>query len=348
MIKKIVCIFVGVIVLSGCVDPKTAESPVLRGGVLKSSDGTVTFEPKIQAGEKNIGAISVLSFLIDPQDNQTLYIGSMKNGIFTSNDGGEQWKKMNYPPVKVYDMAINPYNTDELYATGVYEGRARIYKSIDRGENWEDVYGEPVEGTVILSLAIDRRNPDVLYAGTTTGMIIQSRNGGDTWINRYRSVGPITDIQVDPYNSQNLYALHYENEVLMSRDEGSTFENISKEYDEKEAIEGAIYSMAVDRTQQGVLFVGTDNGIYKGHNYGSSWEALNVIDSSKGIPIYAVSVSPFDNNELMYNVGGAIYRTADNGGQWHVYELGAQASVNTLMYDVQDKNVVYLGLRERK
>ena len=94
--RKIIIIFVLLLVLpiiSGCVGGKSSE--ITRGNVsfLVTTDGGATFTPKIKLGEekksKNIAGVDVLSLVLDPQNSQTLYIGTKKSGICLTHNGGE-------------------------------------------------------------------------------------------------------------------------------------------------------------------------------------------------------------------------------------------------------------------
>jgi hypothetical protein len=72
----------------------------------------------------------------------------------------------------VYDIAVNPYNTNVLYA-GTSSG---VYKSTNAAANWS-LTG--LSGTVN-DIILLPGGLDTLFAGTTTG-VSQSVNGGANW-----------------------------------------------------------------------------------------------------------------------------------------------------------------------
>ena len=87
--------------------------------------------------------------------------------IFSGPEGG-----------KIQALAINPVNTNTLYAG---TGGGGVFKSTDGGDTWDDV-NTGLTGFFVQCLAINTNTPSTLYAGTLGGGAFKSTNGGDTWI----------------------------------------------------------------------------------------------------------------------------------------------------------------------
>lgn len=330
----------------------------IKGGVLRSDDGGQTFVPKVSAESENIASVPVFSIAVNPLDGNIVYVGSDKTGIFVTYDGGEKWEQLNFPPTEVYSIAINPFDTNIVYATARFDKRANIYKSVDAGATWESVYTEPVTVSTILDLEISPRSPDTLFAATSEGNIIRTDDGGITWKQSSVVSGAVTDIEVDPTNNQNVYAVYHDHDLLISRDGGETFETPEtiagtkdiKSDGERIQWEGKVYSLVLDNNKTGSVVVGTDEGLVRVYDYGEYWEPLDVIESSKGIPVYAVAINPSNSREVMYAVGTTLYRSQDNGERWSVEVLRVGASVNKIEYGSgtsQKPQKIYVGLRNR-
>ena len=175
--KKTIVLITATLFLSGC--SLTGSSSLSSGSILKSSDGGQNWEAKVKSDDKkNIAGVNALSMAIDPQNSQTIYIGTKEDGIFITKDGAESWEKLNFPPAKVYGLAINRFNPQIIFVSGVWQGRGKVYKSENGGTDWKEIYTEPADGTVITALAASPFDGNILYAGTSEGAIFESSRAG--------------------------------------------------------------------------------------------------------------------------------------------------------------------------
>ncbi len=95
------------------------------------------------------------SLAVSPTDANIVYVGTERNGVLRSLDGGTTWQQFrsgirhaegseNYP--EFWDMVVHPQNNNVVYAAtldspgpivGDYpSSSAGVYKSIDGGESW--------------------------------------------------------------------------------------------------------------------------------------------------------------------------------------------------------------------
>ena len=107
MLKKLLIAMSGALVLSGCslggvTTPKSgsqdsATSPETGafatkaepGSLWKTGDGGKTFAVKSKVDEKqSITKADILSIAYHPQKPQVLYVGTVENGIFKTENGG--------------------------------------------------------------------------------------------------------------------------------------------------------------------------------------------------------------------------------------------------------------------
>lgn len=340
----------GALSLSGCSFPGVNPS---GGGsaILKSTDGGKTYAPapKVTIDAKTtIASADILSVAFEMNNPDHLIVGTRDNGIFASENAGDSWRKINFPPTKTYGLVSDRSNSSRLYATGDWQGRGKIYKSEDRGVKWDEIYTEPNTGTVITMLAQNPKRPETLYAGTSTGVILRTTDGGKTWGNLQSVNAPAFALSFDSAGDV-FYVLSSGRGIFRSRDGGVTLDAIPGKSDSSVMSTTKtlpeVTSLTVDPSQSGMLYAGTKNGLFRSRDFGNSWEEVPIIESSKKFPVRSIAVNPHNSRELFYGAALAVYKSVDGGSTWSVYQLNANRSVGTIRYSPSDSNILYLGLR---
>ena len=362
MLKKI-CVITGVFFfLSGCsISPNnnskpTGETAPATGSLYKSFDAGKSFSAKVVVSEKlRISSAAILSWAIDLSNPQTMYVGSMDDGMFRTKDGAEHWEKMDFPPEKIYGIVIDSSNSRRIFATGVYGGVGKVYRTEDAGENWKEVYVEPGPGTVIASLAMHPSDSRILYAATDKGGIIKSIDGGEQWKNIYQAEGPVTKILLGTKLPESIAALVFQKDVISSQDGGITWTDKAKilekiQGQEREGVELINpVSLNADPHTPSTLYAGTSSeGLLRSLDFGFTWNPIPIIESAKRYPIRAVAVSPDNSNEIVLASGSAFYRSTDSGQHWSVTELGIDRGVSMILYEPGNSAILYFGLRKFK
>lgn len=337
------------LLLSGCSFPGQSGSNGQSAAFLRSTDGGVTFTPKVTIDEKtNFASADILSLAFHPQNTQGVFLGTREDGLLMTEDNGEHWKKINYPPTKVYGLVSTGGNPFRLFATGEWQGRGKIYRSDDNGENWKEIYTEPSDGVVILSLAVSPSDSRLLYAGTSAGVIVKTSDGGDTWQNINTGNAtvnkPILSMAFDAIQNNLVYFVISGKGILTWDGEKFLDESAMNSFSQNSAVASAT-SIGVDPSRSGTVYAGTTHGLFRSADFGKTWTALNIIESSKQFPIRSVAVSPNNSNELMYSSALAVYRSIDGGVHWSTYQLQGSRPAGLIRYDAQNTGVVYVGLR---
>jgi photosystem II stability/assembly factor-like uncharacterized protein len=62
----------------------------------------------------------------------------MGGGIYLSVNGGSTWRNVLDKDQHVYDLTIDPRNSEIVYACGF---EASAWRSVDRGEHWQRIKG---------------------------------------------------------------------------------------------------------------------------------------------------------------------------------------------------------------
>lgn len=350
---KIATLVIGIFFLSGCSLPNSGTStstitsaPVGAVSFLKTTDGGKSWTPKVKVNDKqNISNVDVISVAIDPNNIGTIYIGTDSSGLFVSKDGAENWQKLNFPPTKIYGLAIDKTNSQNIYASGVYNSRAKIYKSSNSGTDWHEIYTEPANGTIITSLAIGRSNSQILYAGTDQGVIFSSTDGGQTWKNIYKANSAIVSIAFDSASDSTVYFGIYTQGLLRIKNGSNNVEDLTKNMTAT-APNSQVSSAVADPSNSGTIYLGLSSGILRSLDFGDNWEKVNVLESSAKFPIWALAVNPQNSNEIAYSGAGAIYKSTDGGNSWSTFQLASGKLVRVLKYDPYAPNIIYAGLKK--
>ena len=306
---------------------------------MKSVDGGKTWEFKSKTDSKmNLNTIDVLSMSVNPQNGQNIFVGTLKNGILKTEDGGENWSALVFPAEKVYGL-VNDYSDGRIiYASGVYKERGKIFKSSNSGVDWDEIYTAPSDGPLIIAMANDRRNSNTLFAATSDEQLLKSTDAGVSWKNVYTSKSPITKISIDSGNSNIIYINTQSGYFLTSRDGGKIFESSS--------IKGNVSFITTDPKDGGVAYAAGKTGLLKSRDAGGSWEELKPLGDPDSFPVKVVAVSPANSQEIVYGAGQAIYKSVDGGTNWMTSQLETEKNIGIVMYDINDPNILYLGLKK--
>ena len=148
-------------------------------GVFKSTDRGNSWT-QINNG---LNSLETNVLVVDPNDSETLYLGTDDDGIYKSTDGGENWKKLILSAsFGIGDIIVDPRNSNNIYMGTVdyfrlsenrgVLGDFGVYKSTDGGTTWEE-FNAGLNHLGVFSLELSEEN-GILYAGT--------RAGGVYWI----------------------------------------------------------------------------------------------------------------------------------------------------------------------
>ena len=150
---------------------------VASGGVWKTTNHGTTFIPIFdEYGSYSIGCVKIA-----PSNANTIWVGTGENnnqravaygdGIYKSMDGGKSFTNMGLKSSEhIGNIIIHPNDENTIWVAAygpVWSagGERGIYKSIDGGKNWERTLYISAE-TGVSDLAIDPKNPNILYAAT--------------------------------------------------------------------------------------------------------------------------------------------------------------------------------------
>jgi len=350
---KKITLFFGLVLLlvffSGCSSNTTTtneENTVLEpSSIYRSEDGGMTWVSQLDP-TLDLPGMSVLSLAVNPFNSDLAFFGLETGGILKTEDGGASWQKLsNFKAEKVYGLALDPTDPRIIYASGVWQKRGKIYKSLNSGDSWKELYTEAAEGPLVISLAIDKNNPLIIYATNSENGVLQSINGGTTWKNIFRPSVPITNIIIAQNDSKKIYLLG-ENKIFRSLDGGKSFLDITKKLADSLKIGlGSFYAGTTDSL--GVLYIGGENGILKSINQGETWEKIETLNDSNNFPVRALAVSPANDMHLLYGAAMAVYRSEDGGATWSSFQIDSDSIARALQFNLENPDIAYFALFEK-
>jgi len=187
-------------------DPYTFYAASATGGVFKTTNNGVTYEPVFEREATH----SVGDIAVHQKEPEIVWVGtgeranrqssSWGDGVYKSTDGGSTWTNMGLADSHhIGRIVLHPDDIDIVYVAamghlwGNNEERG-LYKSTDGGASWSKTLHID-EMTGIVDIAMDPSDADVLYAaayqrqrkpygfhgGGPGSGLYKSTDGGETW-----------------------------------------------------------------------------------------------------------------------------------------------------------------------
>jgi photosystem II stability/assembly factor-like uncharacterized protein len=232
------------------VDPKNPNVwyvAASAGNLWKTENRGNTWTPIFEEyGSYSLGVVTV-----DPKNSNVIWLGTGENnnqrsvsfgdGVYKSTDAGKTWKRMGLDHSEhIQNIVIDPRNSKVVYVTAIGPlwssgGDRGLYKTIDGGETWKAILTISAD-TGVTDLAMDPKNPDVLYAaayqrrravgqligGGPESALYKSTNGGQSWTKLTNGLPTVEigriGIGINWRNPRTVYAL-----VTAQRGEGGFF-----------------------------------------------------------------------------------------------------------------------------
>ncbi len=234
----------------------------------------------------------------------TLFAGSMVDGIFRTTNNGLSWTKHGFSNAWTSLTSI-----DNLVFAGV--GSAGVYRSGDNGINWYFLDN----GLTNKNIQTIKANQQNLYLGTwyigaplPAGGIFTSTDYGGNWTN----IGPLTGKIVSiTFKDNNIYACDYGTGVVKSTDNGINWITLTNGL-------SSLYTLYI-ATNGSSIFVGTDIGIFRSDNDGDTWTNVN-----SGIPNSEIGAITFFGNIIYIGTNNGVYASGNNGDNWTDMSTGLE------------------------
>ncbi|NQV13301.1 MAG: hypothetical protein HQ530_03290 [Parcubacteria group bacterium] len=310
-------------------------------GVYKSTDGGETWEQKVKIDDKHdISGLSVNEVVIDGNDSNNVIIGTRENGIYRSSDGGETWQETSLQAGAIYALEFNPNDSSVIYAAGSVDEIGQIYKSSDGGSNWEEVYAETSDDTIVNDVTVDWYDPRTLYAGTSFGALLKSKDSGRSWvaIRWFEEDEWVEKIAVSYQDSRQLIIVSSDS-LYQSNDGGETVTDIG---DRIEPIgeKSYILDIVVHPQEEKYVYLIGQVGLLTSQDWGQTWQKINILSSPNMHTVTNVAVDPKDAQKIYFTFDSNLYKTSDGGENWSVKQF-TTGKLRGLVVDPSDTSVLY-------
>lgn len=303
----------------------TRNSVSTGNGLYKSTDSGSTWK---KVGLEHSERIS--SIEINPNNHDEVYVGvlgalwgdSAERGVYKTTDGGKSWEKILYidEGTGCSDLIMDPKDPNILYAS-MWEFRrtawsfnsggknSALYKSTDGGKSWNKIHNGFPDGKLgRIAVAVAPSDNSIIYTVLETEKeqdrgLYRSDDAGQSWKHLNGDFGLVvrpfyfSRIVVDPKNPDVVVKAGLQGSI--SRDGGHTFKNLGPMHPD-------IHDILFDNKDSDRMYVGTDGGVYR------SWDGGTTMEIVANLPIsqfYHVSV----DNETPYNIYGGL----QDNGSWY-------------------------------
>jgi len=244
-------------------------------------------------------------------------------------------------------IAINPENQDELYVAGYYGSPysdlkpSFIYKSIDKGVTWSEIYHDPENGGDRNSVWIDPSNTNAIYFGGKSG-ILKSIDSGHKWnkIHADHCVSIYLTNNGDIYSisTPDLHSNDYS--VVYSVDKGISWDNWEITVDGSWEINMRDNCLKIDEKSK-ILYFGTLNlGIVKlNYSYKTIDLSINRIKTNSFPEVEMLVSVLYLNQEPVRNLTMDNFMISENNIPQTITSVSYQSDQYLITYTSSDTNL---------
>lgn len=238
-----------------------------------------------------------------PHDPQKIYAASQH--LHASTNGGEKWELISP------DLTTN--DTSKMKSSG---------GPITKDNTSVEYY------CTIFAAAESRYEKDLIIAGSDDGILSITRDGGKAWQKITPPMMPqwsmINSVEFDPFKKGGAYIAatryklgDYKPYLFKTKDYGKTWTQITA------GIDGSHFTRVVraDPKRQGLLYAGTESGMYISFDDGASWKAFQL-----NLPIVPITDLTIKNDNLIAATQGRSFWIIDDLTPLH--QLTESVSVN--------------------
>jgi photosystem II stability/assembly factor-like uncharacterized protein len=345
-----------------CVDSRTN----LPGGRGFGGGGGGGVVPPYQAGGGEPGYIAP-----DPKDFDVFDAGTNNGSFLTrlNRRTGEMREVGAYPrffsgepsiAVKerwqwTYPIIFSPVEPNTLYTSS-----QRVWKTTNGGQTWTAISGDltrhdpktlqesggpithdmnsPEIYATVFSLGPGKTDGNIMWAGSDDGLIHVTRDGGKTWTNvtpkDMPDLGRVSQIDASQFDPGTAYVAakkpllaDFSPYIWRTHDFGQTWTKIVN------GIGATDYSHTVreDPTRKGLLYAGTEHGIYTSLDDGDHWQSLSL-----NLPDTPVTDIWVEANDLVITAHGRGFYILDNLAPLRQYGANVTSTTDAYLFKPYD------------
>ncbi|MDG2014973.1 MAG: hypothetical protein P8J33_15825, partial [Pirellulaceae bacterium] len=246
----------------------------------------------MRTGWERIPGGEASTMAVDPKDENTFYSEGFYGSIQRTDLKAAKTKSIKpkaeegAPALRGQWLApfiLSPHNSNI-----VYHGMQYVFRSLDQGETWERIsddltFNDPerqgnISYATLTALSESPKKFGLLYAGTDDGRLHVTKNGGVQWeeINNGIPHKWVSRVVASKYDEGSVYLTmngkrdnDFQVYVYKSDNHGKTWQDIGQGIPG-----GPVNVIFEDPSKPGLLYVGTDCGVYVTLDDGKNWQVL--------------------------------------------------------------------------
>jgi photosystem II stability/assembly factor-like uncharacterized protein len=293
-------------------------------------------------GHESLKGTNPQSVVFDPLNLDRAYCGTFGNGLWKTDDGGKTWSNIGKDVISspyIMSVAVSSLNSGNKF-NKVYAGTdpSALYISNDGGDSWERMEAlnelpsskswsfPPKPWTHhIRWIEPDANNSDYVFVAIEAGALVQSHDGGKTWIDR---------VEQGPYDTHTLVTHPKAPKRLYSSAGDGYFESFDYGESWSRPVEGLryqyIYGLAVDYDDPQIVIVSASMGpgtaystenaesfVYRREEDDKKWKAIsNGFPEPTGTTISVLASNPKVSGEFYAVNNHGVFCSADSGISW--------------------------------
>jgi photosystem II stability/assembly factor-like uncharacterized protein len=227
---------------------------------------------------------------ISPHDHNKVYVGSQH--VHQTTDGGQSWQVISP------DLSLNDKSRQQ-----------------NSGGLTPDNIGVEYAG-IVFAIAESRLEKGLIWAGTNDGLVQLTRDGGKTWTNLTSNIpnlppwGTVSNIEPSRHAAGAAYIsvdFHQVNNrdpfIYKTADYGKTWKRITSGI--PSSMLSYVHCVREDPVRRGLLYAGTENGVYVSFDDGESWRPLQ--NNLPHAPVYWLTIQETFNDLVIATYGRGFW-----------------------------------------
>ncbi|MCM2270379.1 MAG: hypothetical protein NDJ75_09775 [Thermoanaerobaculia bacterium] len=246
-------------------------------------------------------------------------------GLFRHD--GRGWSEVTAPFSDGKKAEVDGFLFDAASPQTIYAfDTSKYFRSTDGGARWQEVeqkgpsMRDMMKGSLdspeFASMAQERGNPKVLYAGAWSNdgpgtSVYKTTDGGKKWTPAGQGLpGGERVERLRAGAAGTLFAVVDDHGVFRTTDGGASWSPAGAGLPDAELHELAVHPGQTDR-----LFAATEKGLYVSIDSGASWSRVGVGAGLEDEEVEAVAIDPASGAVFAGSFGG-VFRSADGGTSW--------------------------------
>ncbi len=346
MKKTIIFLLAFVLIGAGCTGSGTQTSS--DGGIFKStSSGDLWAQSNLVPTASGIGTLStsdIINMEMDPQDSSFLYVSTRDSGMLYSQDAGVSWLQPQDPIMKsgsIFDIEVDPTDVCKVYVVKAN----RLLRTTDCMRTFNsEMYVDSRAGVSVIRVTVDWYNTNVIWLGLSNGDVLKSVDAGKNWKSVLKAREEISDIIVSNSDSRQVLVSTFAGNMYRTINSGDKWEDMKDTLSAFKSNKG-IFALTQDQKSK-VVFAATKYGILRSTDFGTKWQALNLITSPGQVDIKALGIDSSNPNTVYYATAGTFYHSSDGGSTWNTKKLPSSRQPRAILVDPNNASVLYVGVAQ--